>query len=235
MTNKEYLKEWEREAVLFIERYHAVSGKCPDNDEIAAYITSLKKFGDVIEEEVSELRNDHLFKESMRVRGIELTNDPMAKSLTPRQMAAAAVMLNLVDRRSDEKKLRDLGISTEEYATWMQNDTFATYMQGRAEKLIDNSTHEAHMGLLKAIRGGNIQAVKLHYELTGRYNPDQDNAVNVRVMLGRIIEIIQKHVKDPNTLTAMATELQQLAIESTATGTGHSQPKVIREVEGQWR
>ena len=228
MATKEFLKDWERDAVLFVEKYHAVSGKVPDKNEISQYVTMLKRYGEISEEQVDTLFNDHLFKESMRVRGIELSNDPLAKNLTARQMAAAAAMLNLVDRRSDEKKLRDLGIRAEEWATWMQNETFASYMQGRAEQLINNSTHEAHMGLLKNVRGGNVAGIRLFYELTGRYNPAEDNAVNVRVMLGRILEIIQKHVKDPQVLQNMAVELQQVAIENTAQTTGYSQSNTIK-------
>jgi hypothetical protein len=222
MTAKEFLKDWERDAVLFIERYHAVSGKVPEKSEIAEHLTRLKKYGDFTEEAIDKLFEDALFKQSMKVRGIELSNDPLVKELTARQMAVAAVMTNIVDRRSDEKKLRDLGVSSEEWSTWMQNNVFATYMAGRAEKLISNSQHEAHLGLIRGVRSGNIAHIKYFNEITGRYNPDQDNAVNVRVVLGRVVEIIQQHVKDPATLQNMAVALQQLAIETGSQNTGHN-------------
>jgi len=230
-VSREYLEDWEREVVSFIERYHAVGGVAPGDSEILDYVND---FCDV-EEELTEdgleaLKNDFLFQESMRVRGIIINEGSVNKNLTPRQMAAVAAMLNLIDKRSDEKKLRDLGIHTEEWATWMLNDKFAAYVNGRTEKMIMNSTGEAHMGLLKGVRAGNLQAVRLHYELTGRYNPDQDAALNVRVILGRVLEVIQKHVKDPNVLNSLGADLMQVGIEASSQQTQVG-PKVIKQLE----
>lgn len=218
MANREYLESWERDVVSFIERYHAVSGVAPEDNEIIEYVNSFSEANntDISQDDLDALKGDFLFKESMRVRGIILDTSNLAKNLTPKQMAAVASMLNLIDKRSDEKKLRDLGITAEEWGTWMQNDKFAAYVTGRAEKLIANSTHEAHMGLMKAIRGGNTKAIELHYKLTGRFDPDKDAELNVRVILGRVLEVIQRHVKDPNTLNALGADLMQVGIESSA-------------------
>jgi hypothetical protein len=130
-------------------------------------------------------------------------------------MAAISVMTNLVDRRSNEKKLRDLGIASEEWSNWIQNAQFAEHLRERSEVMIANSTHEAHMGLMRGVTQGNTASIKLYYELTGRYNPDQENNVNVRLVIGRVLEAIQKHIRDPETLNALAVEMSQIAIESS--------------------
>jgi hypothetical protein len=204
------LKDWEKEAVLFIERYHSVYGAMPEDRAIIEYLTITKKFEHVNSVTIINLKENEFFIKSMEARGIPVGQT----SLSSKQMAAAALMLNLVDRRSDEKKLRDIGVSTEEWSTWMQNRDFAKYVAERAEALVANSVHEAHLGLMRGVRQGNTSAISLYYKLTGRYDPDQENQVNVRMLIGRILEAIQKHVQDPETLNRLAVEMSQLAIEA---------------------
>jgi hypothetical protein len=221
----EFLEPWQREAVLFIERQHSTTGAVPPDNDIIEYLKFLKF--PVNSEHIDNLKDNKLFQASMQSRGIVVnTNEDGqlmdVKTLTQRQMAAAAIMLNLTDRRSDEKKLRDIGVSTEEFSTWMQNAQFVEYMRQRSEQLIASSVHEAHMGLLRGVRQGNTASIKLYYELTGRYNPNEENQVNVRLLIGRVLEAIQKHVKSPDTLNALAIDLSQLAIEAGSPVANHS-------------
>lgn len=207
-TGSEYLSEWQIEAVNFIEKQHNTTGAMPTNQAIIDHLRFLK-YG-VTNQDLEKLKENPLFMASMQSRGINLQDFV----ITQRQMAAASIMLNLTDRRSDEKKLRDIGVSTEEFSTWMLNRNFAEYMRQRSELMIENSVHLAHMGLMRGVNQGNTASIKLYYEMTGRYNPDQENQVNVRLLIGRVLEAIQKHVRDPNTLNSLAIELSQLAIEA---------------------
>lgn len=218
------LEPWQKEAVLFIERYHSVAGLFPEDSDIIEYLKINKGFHDVNSVALLNLKENEYFIKSMKARGIPVGNS----SLTARQMAAASLMLNLTDRRSDEKKLRDLGISTEEWTTWMQNKNFAKYMQDRSEALIANNLHEAHMGLMRGVRQGSTSAISLYYKMTGRYDPDQENQVNVRMLIGRILEVIQRHVRDPDTLNRLAVEMSQLAIEA---GTPVGQNNIVPQNE----
>jgi hypothetical protein len=207
-TGSEYLSEWQIEAVNFIEKQHNTTGAMPTNQAIIDHLRFLK-YG-VTNQDLEKLKENPLFMASMQSRGINLQDFV----ITQRQMAAASIMLNLTDRRSDEKKLRDIGVSTEEFSTWMLNRNFAEYMRQRSELMIENSVHLSHMGLMRGVNQGNTASIKLYYEMTGRYNPDQENQVNVRLLIGRVLEAIQKHVRDPNTLNSLAIELSQLAIEA---------------------
>lgn len=207
-TGSEYLSEWQIEAVNFIEKQHNTTGAMPGDSAIIDHLRFLKY--QINSQHIAELKENPLFIASMKSRGINLED----YVITQRQMAAAAVMLNLTDRRSDEKKLRDIGVSTEEFQTWIQNRNFAEYMRQRSELMIENSVHLAHMGLMRGVNQGNTASIKLYYEMTGRYNPNEENQVNVRLLIGRVLEAIQKHVRDPNTLNSLAIELSQLAIEA---------------------
>lgn len=208
VTEQEYLEPWQRDSVNYVERIHSVTGAFPPDDDIVSYLRLLKH--DVNEEDINALKENPLFQASMQSRGIASSDG----FISARQLAAVSAMLNLVDRRSDEKKLRDLGISTEEWSTWMLNHTFSEYVKQRSENLIDNSLHMAHMGLLRGVNQGNTASIQLYYKLTGRYDPDQESNVNVRLVIGRVLEAIQKHIKDPAKLNALAVEMSQIAIES---------------------
>lgn len=214
---QEYLSNLGIGVVNYIEKHHSVTGAVPSDDAIVGYIT--KNFMALGQLELTNLKSNQLFRNSMEVRGILLNYDPDKQlrdviELTPRQMAAASVMMNMTDRRSDEKKLRDLGISTEEWSNWMQNAAFSEYLRERAEVLVNNSIHTAHMGLLRGVNQGNTASIKLYYELTGRYDPNKEENVNIRMVIGRVLEAIQKHIRDPATLNALAIEMSQIAIES---------------------
>lgn len=207
-TGSEYLEPWQIDTVNFIEKAHSSTGALPGDDAIIDYLKFIKH--KVTLEQLAELKENPLFIASMKSRGINLQD----YIISSRQMAAASVMLNLTDRRSDEKKLRDIGVSTEEFSTWMLNHNFAKYMAERSEQMVANSIHLAHMGLLRGVNQGNTASIQLYYKLTGRYDPDQESNVNVRLVIGRVLEAIQKHVRDPNVLNSLAVELSQIAIES---------------------
>lgn len=220
MSDEAFLKPWQIDTVHYIERYHGVTGAVPSDDDIIEYLKFTKRVPGINSESVESLKANDLFKASMDSRGIVINTDvgelKETSGLTAKQMAAAAVMLNYTDRRSDEKKLRDIGVSTEEFSTWMQDTGFAKYMRDRSELLVSNTVHEAHMGLLRGVRQGNTASIKLYYEMTGRYNADQENQVNIRALIGQVLEAIQKHVRDPDTLNMLAVELSAIAMKSTA-------------------
>jgi YesN/AraC family two-component response regulator len=70
--------------------------------------------------------------------------------------------------------------------------------------------------LLRGVNKGNTASIKLYYELTGRYNPNEEQNVNIRILIAKMLEVIQKHVRDPNTLNQLAVEFSQIAIEAGA-------------------
>lgn len=219
------LKDWQKEVIYYIERVHSVTGQVPSSDDIIKYLNTATTIQGINFEHIRLLMEDELFKKSMAVRGIPVDN---RSSLSAKQMAAASLMLNLTDRRSDEKKLRDIGVTTEEFSTWMQNKEFTAYMRDRSEAMISNSVHEAHMGLMRGVKQGNTASIKLYYEMTGRYNSNDENQVNVRMLIARILETIQKHVRDPDILNRLAVEMSQLAIEA-GTPLGNNQQVVQGE------
>lgn len=210
----EFLEERGVHLVNFIERFHATTGTMPDRATMMEFLTQHGYSFDGLD----KLLRSELFTRSMTSRGLLLEVMSSKGHLTPRQIATAAVMTNLSDRRSDEKKLRDLGVSTTEWETWKLDTNFMEYLNARVERILGNSISDAHLGLVRSAKSGNVPAIKLLYEITNRYNPEQQNNLNIQLILARIVEIVQKYVKDPEILQGMGTELTQLAIEAGRDG-----------------
>jgi hypothetical protein len=219
-VGSKYLTDTERDLVLFIEKFHTMAGVPPEEAAMLDYMKSLGY--NVTPVAIQKMLDNPLFKKSMDARGILIGSDYKPGHLTVRQMAAAQVMTNPSDRRSEGKRLADLGITVDEWNGWRQNKSFNDFLIGKVERLLADSVHEAHLGLIKGVRNGNVPAIKLLYEITNRYNPDQENQVNVRLLLGKFVEVIQKYVKDPEILGNMARELQQVAYEAAPA------PSVVR-------
>lgn len=124
-------------------------------------------------------------------------------SLTSQQLLVANAMLDLVDTRSQKKKLQDLGVSTQTYATWLKDAVFQNYLRTRAESMLGENQHEAALALLDKVRMGDIKAIELYYEMQGIYTRAsasqvnaQQVAVDVQNLIVSIIEIITDEVDD---------------------------------------
>lgn len=204
------LSDVDFELIQFIERFHASTGAAPTDAQLNQRYSLTP---DILE----SFKKNPLVQKSFKYRGIIY---PAAEdTFSPEQMHAAAAMTDIYDRRSDAKKLSDIGVTTRQWSTWLQDDNFAAYVNDRSERLLGNTLFEVHKGMMKGVRNGNIAAVKTAYEVTGRYRPNEEAQIDVRRVLHTFIEVIQKFVKDPVVLHNIAMELSQVAsAESYSTG-----------------
>lgn len=131
--------------------------------------------------------------------------------LTPEQLAVANSMLNLADRRSQTKKLQDFGVSPAKFSNWKNDPIFNAYLRERSEALLPNSIGDVHLALIDAATSGDMQAIKLFYEITGRHTQQSAQTVNVQMMLVHVIEAVQEHVTDPEVLKAIANRIQEVS------------------------
>lgn len=205
------LTDVELDLIFFIERFVSSNGVAPTRAQIDM------RFAGLDDDFFEAFNNNKLVQKSFSARGI--VYPAASDKLTDQQMHAIAIMLDPYDRRSDAKKLADAGIKTRQWSTWLLDETFATYVNDRAERLLASSNFEAHKGLIKGARNGNVAAAKALHEITGRYRPNEEQQIDIRRVLHTFIEVIQKFVKDPIVLHAIAMELSQIAsAESYSTG-----------------
>lgn len=142
----------------------------------------------------------------LNAKGYNLSN---REWLTPEQLAVANSILNLADKRSLTKKLQDFGVSAATFGNWKKNPSFNAYLRERSEDALGAAISDVHLALIDAATNGDISAIKLFYEITGRHTPGSRQDVNVQAMLVHVIEAVQKHVSDPKILQAIASDIQQ--------------------------
>lgn len=169
----------------------------------------IAQFFNTTVEEVTSALNDANTQKRLAARGIPTSS---TNFLTAEQIAAANLMLDYTDTRSQSAKLKAAGINSQTWNGWLADPIFNRYIRSRAESLLDQvGVAEAHTALLKQTARGNVQAIKLLYEVTGRHR--DSTSLNVEFFINRVVEIIQTHVKDPDTLQRIAGDFQQLFSE----------------------
>ena len=188
-----------------LEQYWLLHGQIPTTEQITEMGLTADYYHGCMTNKV--------FRKNLAERGlgIEDPEDPKLVSwqLTDRQLIAANQMTDLLDNRARKRKLSELGIQTQEWANWMVDPTFLEYLRARSEKMISSHMHEAHLALLDRVRAGDLAAVKLYYELTGRYNPAAARSMSVDPMqlINSVLEVIQKHVAGKQILERIGMEL----------------------------
>lgn len=206
----------ERELLSFFEQVWFLNGILPTRDACVK-----AGFGGVIFDKAIK---SETFKAALERRGVVNKENPSV--LTPEQLTAANVMLDLLDNRSKRKKLSELNISTAKWEGWLRDPHFRQYLQTRAENLLGDNLHESHLALLDRVRSGDIGAIKYFNEITGRYVPASNEKVDVNGVLMKVLEIIQRHVDDPLILDNIARDFLLLADTSGM----RQAPRVISSV-----
>lgn len=133
----------------------------------------------------------------------------MTAGLAPEELALANSLLDFADNRSFVKKLKDLGMTSTKYQQLLKKPEFASYLRTRSESLLKDALPEAHLALIDNVRRGDLQSIKFFYEISGRFSSN-DQGVNVAELLSRILEIIAKHVQNPEQLRAISNDFAAL-------------------------
>lgn len=160
--------------------------------------------------------NSHKFwLACLKRRGITAPNASLLNrwELTERQVAAVAIITNFHDKRSPVARLSEIGVTEQELQGWYSNQKFLNYLNARSEDALANVASTANIELARLITKGNFQAIKFYFEITGKAQSPE--AINLQRSAQVLIEAVQKHVKDPAVLQAIAEEVQTVRGLST--------------------
>lgn len=235
------MTEEQLQFVTFIHQHHSLTG------ELMSQEYAGKEYG-FSPPKYQRYMNLEVVKAALQERGIELAryidqpdeNKWLSSSLTPDQLLVANTMLDLIDTRSEKKKLQDLGISTSKYQQWLKDPVFSTYLRERAESMIAGELqHDALLALGDKVRSGDINAIKYYHEFTNRFIPVANRGAgtngataDIQGLLVRIIEIITDEVDDPLAITRIADRFKTLMTARTIAGQliDESEPILIPEI-----
>lgn len=186
--------------VNWVEQHWHRYGKFP------TVVTIQKNFPEL---NVSATLAHPTFVEALSNRGIKAPlSEGIPDELSPEQVAAVALILDYGDKRSHNTKLRSLGITPGKWQGWLKNEVFKDYLHVLSTQNLDAALHVAHNGLINATERGDVNAIKYYMELTGRFSSDSGQNQNFRVMIQRLIESIQRHVKDPDVIRLIAADFE---------------------------
>lgn len=218
------LTDTEVRIVNLLEQRYFESGNIPTNEQICAELN-------ISHRSVREAWKKPIFSQALTVRGIMVGEAKESNLLTQEQLVVANMILNIHDKTTIRKKLETVStalgkkITVQTYQGWLQQPAFQKYIRDRVEKEFGNTDSVAKMAHIKAIHDGDMNAVKLYYEMTGLYNPRLQVDVNIEAVIVNVIEIISRHVSDPATLEAIATDIEQLDL-------GRPAPKRLEALQG---
>jgi hypothetical protein len=193
--------------------------------------------------EVSHVTDDSDYSGDHRVlsgdsSGPSVEETWQEKTLSPLQLIAVNTMLDLIDQRSEKKKLQDLAISSVTWQTWLKDPVFSKYLHERAEAMLGDHQHEAQLALLDKIRMGDINAIKYYNEMTGRYVPQTNTGTGTtqltdfKQLLIRILEVINDEVEDSEVAFRIADRFRGLiGIQAMANQMLPSTPDTIEMPE----
>lgn len=225
----------ERVIVDYCEQEFLANGVLPDSTAIWDYLNAhhakLAREADWPQSPVAIVTSlaqesdtdDYSVTVALKNRGIDPNDQIPGRGLTSIQLAAINVLMDFADKRSTKAKLNELGVSTAQYSAWLRNPQFQAYSRNRAESLLGDHSHAAHIALMQNIERGDLNSIKLYYEMIGRWSTKAAGEVNIEFLMIRILETLQRHLAtDPDKLMAIAADLGEL--------TGAGQPKSLNPV-----
>lgn len=149
------------------------------------------------------------------------------EELTPQQQAAALTVMNFADERPIADKLDQLGILPATYYAWLQDPVFNSFVNSLADQNKVNIRPAAVAEFTRKVNSGDWNAIKMFLEVTGEFA--NNNAPQSEVLIKMFVEIIQRHVKDSDTIMAIAQDLKLASANRTLEVVAH-QPAITGEV-----
>lgn len=158
---------------------------------------------------------DPLFKDALDRRGITFVE---SDKLTEKQMAVALLVANVYDHRSIAEKCKACGVTPATYYNWKKDPYFAQYLREVTENMFGDYMPEVHQALVKNAVAGDFKSIEMFYKVSGRFNDKDRVDFDLRRVMNGLQEAIQKVVKDPVQLNAIASEFEKVLAKEVIQG-----------------
>lgn len=144
------------------------------------------------------------FKQTMQQRGYAWDNH----KLTPEQEFAVGIITDPSRRGDLNSKLKAAGISYSQYRAWMKQPHFSDFISKIGEDMLGENLAIIHTAVVNKAGAGDINAAKLVYELTGRHDPARQQMLDLGNVVGLLLEVITRHVRDVTVLNAITQDVE---------------------------
>lgn len=187
--------------IRYISEIWYEKGRFPTNKEIN------KRLG-LGDGQIGDLISRPGVIKSLTARGIKI---PGSEEFSPKQLAAIHTYLNIYDQRPDAQKFADIGVTPQEWNGWMKGQKFKDYVYGRGQDIFGSDVmvaaqHQVGMG----VQRGSIRHLRLFFDIK-KWEAEQANTItDIRSFMTSVIETIQRHVTDQETLKAIAVDFENI-------------------------
>lgn len=191
-----------RKVLTFVDLYfHDHGGKYPKIKDIA-YQTSLS------EERVTEIIDGAAG--ALEARG--LPEFDTQQVLDPDFVAICNMMVDPTDQRPSAAKLKMMKKSTVWWRNMLRRPDCREYYQKRIDEVFsEDMLHASKASLARLIERDDLNAIKYTHELTGTFNPAQNQVVVLSAIIQVLMEILARHVPS-GTLAVIADEIENSGI-----------------------
>lgn len=172
----------------------------------------------VLDQDVKLVRGDvelvwgsSKFQRALADRGIKTTSDP---NLTLRQETFLQAYLNPLNLKQPAVVAKQLKIGVLELDGWMREKHFAAAMEAKSADNLKRFLPLADQALGQLVQQGDMKAITFVNQLTGRFDANARNGVDVPALLLQVQDIVLRHVRDPITKRNIGRELVALAAGS---------------------
>lgn len=206
---REALTAAEKELIGYYDINWALKHYVPTITEVTEFLKKKHK-------NITEISVNYYLQRRLVIKGLDARGIPWRQhsqnELTNQQVAVATVMMNFSDVRSNTDKLAQLGVLPDTYNAWLRDPQFKALVDSLADQNLANIRPTAVTEFTKKINSGDWNAIKYWLDTTGEM---QQDAPQSEVLLRMLIEIIQKHVKDPEIIIAIAQDIKLAAANRT--------------------
>lgn len=148
------------------------------------------------------------FQRALHDRGIKTTSDP---NLTLRQENFLQAYLNPLNLKQPSVIAKQLKIGALELDGWMREKFFAAALEAKSAENLKKFLPLADQALGQLVQQGDMKAITFVNQLTGRFDANSRQGVDVPALLLQVQDIVLRHVRDPITKRNIGRELVALA------------------------
>lgn len=179
------------------------TGKLPSIPEMHRYWPKIS------EKVWAELVLTDEFKQALSYRGVDWE---ASRGLSIQQNMVLLKLSDPTDRRATGTKLKALGIPYPTYQAWMRQELFATSLRQMSENTLKDAIPAALTKLAGNMEAGDQRAIEKVLEISGRYNPAQQQLEDAKAVVLRVIESVIRHVQDPDIRRAILSDIESESI-----------------------
>ncbi len=148
------------------------------------------------------------FQKSLESRGIATTKNP---NLTLRQETFLQAYLNPLNLKTPQVLAKQMKINMVELDGWMRQKEFAKAMSAKAQDNLEKYLPMADQALGQLVQQGDMKAITFLNQLTGRFDANKQNSIDIVSVMMKVQDVILRHVRDPEVKRNIARELIAIA------------------------